>query len=287
MKLAARTLRFFQAAAAPGWRAKAVFSLFDAALGLFSPRKERIDSNLRLVYPERDRAWRAQIRRRLYEHLAWTVTEMMVLQRDPAQALSWVEEVEGLHWVEEGRARGRGVLFVSAHFGNWELLAAWYAQTRKDEGESGLHVVAQEIHDRDISNLLREYRERCGVGLLPKGTSTLEFVRLLREGAHIALLADISWLGGIRLPFMGHECTNTTGPAVLSMLASVPIVPVGIYRRAPFRHRVRFFPPLSMPEEENRHRRAELLTLEVNRALEEIVAPSPELWFWMHNRWKE
>ena len=114
----------------------------------------------------------------------------------------------------------------------------------------------------------------------------MEFVRLLREGAHIALLADISWLGGVRLPFMGHECTNTTGPAVLSILASVPIVPVGIYRLAPFRHRICFFPPLPLPEERNRLRRAELLTLEVNRALEKVIAPRPELWFWMHNRWK-
>ena len=73
---------------------------------------------------------------------------------------------------------------------------------------------------------------------------------------------------------------------MLSILASVPIVPVGIYRLAPFRHRICFFPPLPLPEERNRLRRAELLTLEVNRALEKVIAPRPELWFWMHNRWK-
>ena len=286
MTAASWILRRFQALAAPGWRARATAAFFGSALGVLAPRKGRIESNLSLVYPDKGRAWRARIRHRLYGHLAWTVTELMVLQRDPRQALRWVEEVEGLHWVEECRSQGRGVLFLSAHFGNWELLAAWYAQVCKRDGGPGFHIVSQEIHDRGISDLLREYRERCGIGLLPKDTSTLEFVRLLREGAHIALLADISWLGGVRLPFMGHECTNTTGPAVLSILASVPIVPVGIYRLAPFRHRVRFFPPLPVPEERNRLRRAELLTLEVNRALEEIIAPRPELWFWMHNRWK-
>lgn len=188
--------------------------------------------------------------------------------------------------MEALQAPGRGALFVSAHLGNWELLAAWYAQFRRAAERPSPYVVSQEIHDREISDLVREYRERSGIGLLPKGISTLEFVRLLKEGAHIALLADISWLGGVRLPFMGHDCTNTTGPAVLSLLASVPIVPVGIYRTAPFRHTIRFFPPLPVPEERDRRRRAELLTLEVNRALEKMIAPRPELWFWMHNRWK-
>ena len=286
MKFAVRALRLFQAFSKPGWRADAVAAFFSGLLKLLSPRRKRIDSNLALVYPERDRAWRARIRRQLYEHLAWTVTELLVLQRDPKQALHWVESVEGLHWVEEVRAQGRGVLFLSAHFGNWELLAAWYAQAQKRDEGADFHIVSQEIRDREISGLLREYRERCGIGLLPKGTSTLEFVRLLRGGAQIALLADISWLDGVKLPFMGHECTNTTGPAVISMLASVPVIPVGIYRTSPFRHQVRFFPPLPVPDTRDRRRRAELLTLEINRALEEIVAPRPELWFWMHNRWK-
>lgn len=286
MSLAIRTLRLFQAAAKPGRRGRAVAAFLNGLLRLFSPRKRRIEANLSLVHPEKDRAWRTDMRRRLYGHLAWTVTELLALQRDPSQALHWVESVEGGHHMETLQAPGRGALFVSAHLGNWELLAAWYAQFRRAAERPSPYVVSQEIHDREISDLVREYRERSGIGLLPKGISTLEFVRLLKEGAHIALLADISWLGGVRLPFMGHDCTNTTGPAVLSLLASVPIVPVGIYRTAPFRHTIRFFPPLPVPEERDRRRRAELLTMEVNRALEKMIAPRPELWFWMHNRWK-
>jgi KDO2-lipid IV(A) lauroyltransferase len=102
----------------------------------------------------------------------------------------------------------------------------------------------------------------------------------------VAALADISWLGGISLPFMGRLCTNTTGPAVLGTLASVPIVPVAIYRKAPFRHVVEFFPPLPIPEEKNRRLKTEILTRRVNEALEKMIAPRPELWFWLHNRWK-
>lgn len=261
-------------------------AFFRGALNAFAPRKGRIDSNLRLVYPEKDQAWRTGLRRRLYEHLAWTVTELMILQRDTRQALKWVEEVQGASFMEAVFSQKGGALILSAHFGNWELLGSWSAQTFGLQKGHPFHVLVQDIHDPGVSNLVQEYRGRSGLGTLPKDTPVPQLVRLLKEGARIAVLTDVSWVGGVRLPFMGCECTNTVGPAILSILASVPILPFGIYRRAPFRHEVRFFPPLIAPEEGDKRRRAEALTLEMNRTLETMIAPRPELWFWMHNRWK-
>lgn len=244
-------------------------------------------ANLRLVYPESSEAWGRGLRRRLYEHLAWMVTELLVLQRDPSQALKWVTEARGWIHIDEALAGGKGVLFLSGHYGNWELLAAWYAQYLKRRGTGGLYMISQETKDQDISRLIIRYRQNSGIKLLPrKTTSTLKMVRLLKEGAHIALTPDISWGEGIVLPFMGHPCTNTMGPAVLGLLASVPIVPVALYREGPFRHTVEFFPPLPAPEEGDRRRKIERLTLQVNAALERMLAPQPELWFWLHNRWK-
>jgi KDO2-lipid IV(A) lauroyltransferase len=224
----------------------------------------------------------------LYDHLGWMVTEILALQRDPAQALDWVEETRGERYVEEALSGGKGLLFLSGHYGNWELLAAWYAQYIKNRRNAGgFHIVSQEIRDKDISRLVARYRQNAGINLLPKQISTLEIVRLLKSGGHIAALADISWLGGLVLPFMGHPCTNAPGPAVLGLLSSAPIVPAAIYRRGPFRHVVEFFPPLPVPEEQDRRLKIERLTLKVNAALERMIAPQPELWFWLHNRWKQ
>lgn len=256
-------------------------------LRLVRPRGERILSNLALVYPESTESWRRDLRRRLYDHLGWLVTEVLTLQRDPTQALSWVEEVRNVHHIERPLAEGRGVLFLSGHYGNWELLAAWYAQFLKARGFENFHVVSQSTRDKDIARLIEQYRENAGIRLLSKGTSTLEIVRVLKAGGHIAALADISWLGGIRLPFLGHECTHTTGPAVLGTLAFVPIIPVAIYRKGPFRHAVEFFPPIPVPAENNRMLRIERMTQSVIGALETMINRQPELWFWLHNRWKQ
>lgn len=286
MKASAWAVRTLQTLAAPGFRASLTASFLANVLKLVAPRGRRVLSNLRLIYPESTEAWRKDLRRRLYEHLGWMVTELLVLQRDPAQALSWVEEVRNPHYIETALAEGKGVLFLSGHYGNWELLAAWYAQYLKKRDFHDFYIVSQTTRDKDIARLISEYRERSGIWLLPKQTSVLEMVKLLKSGKHVAALADISWLGGLRLPFMGQSCTNTTGPAVLATLASVPIIPVALYRKEPFRHTLEFFAPLPVSEEKDRRLKIELLTREVNSALETLIAPQPELWFWLHNRWK-
>ena len=285
MKAAACLIEGLRAAAAPGMRASCVASFLGNTLKLLGPRGDRVLSNLARVYPESTDSWRREVRSKLYEHLGWMLTEIFVLQRDPKQALSWVEDVEGFEYVEEALSEKKGLLILSGHYGNWELFAAWYAQFLKPRGID-FYIVSQSTKDKDIARLIEKYRRNAGIALLPKQTSTLEMVKLLKSGKQVAALSDISWIDGVRLPFMGQICTNTTGPAVLSMLSGVNIVPAALYRKGPFRHKAKFLPPLAVPQEKDRKLRIELVTRNVNEALERLISEQPELWFWLHNRWK-
>ncbi|MCR5346432.1 MAG: lysophospholipid acyltransferase family protein [Fretibacterium sp.] len=280
-----RLIRLFQALAHPDWRGQAVASFLSCLLNIIRPRAKRIDANLRLIHPDWDEDRRQKIRREVYENLAWTVTELLALQRDELQAFDWITEVDGQEIIDKILRSPQGAVILTGHFGNWELLGSWFAQTARRQGRQ-LYVVYQEIHDLNISHLVTEYRERGGMKTLLKETSTLEMVRMLRDGALIAILADVSWGGGAVLPFMGQPCTNSMGPAVLSMLGGVPIVPLALYRQAPFRHSIRFLPPFSVHGEGNREERLKQTVMGINHALETLIAPRPELWFWLHNRWK-
>ncbi|MBR1671510.1 MAG: lysophospholipid acyltransferase family protein [Fretibacterium sp.] len=280
-----RVIRGLQAVTHPDWRGWAVASFLSGLLKIIRPRAKRIDANLRLVHPDWDEGRRRTLRREVYENLAWTVTEVLALQRNPEQALEWVTEVEGREVMESLFRDKRGAILMSGHFGNWELIGSWYGQTAEKHGRA-FRIVYQEIHDRNIALLVNEYRERAGMPMMVKETSTLEMARMLREGDHIAILTDVSWSGGLRLPFMGQLCTNSAGPAVLSMLGNAPIVPAALYRQAPFHHTVRFLPPISVPREGKRDERLKQAVLNINHALETLIAPRPELWFWLHNRWK-
>ena len=144
-----------------------------------APRGKRILSNLSLIYPESSEAWRKGLRRRLYEHLSWMVTEICVLQRDPLQVSGWIEEIQGECHIGKLLAEGKGALFLSGHYGNWELLAAWYAQYLSKRGIP-FYIVSQSTRDKDVARLIARYRQNMGIKLLPKSTSTLEMVKLLK-----------------------------------------------------------------------------------------------------------
>ncbi len=285
-KAAVRAIKFFERFADTGLRGKITASFFSGLLKMIHPRKKVIDDNLALAYPESPERWRKDIRGQIYENLAWTLTEVLALQRDHSQAFSWVKKVHNLKLVDDLVDSGRGAIFLTGHFGNWELLGSWTAQYLQKKG-SALHVVYQELHDEDISRYVHETRERGKMLLLDKGVSVHKFAHMLKGGAFVAVLNDVAGVREVTVPFMGHDATNTPGPAIMAMLSGVPIVPACIYRNAPFEHEAEFFEPIKLPDNSIKHEdRMRAIVLECNRAYEMIIRKRPELWFWLHKRWR-
>ncbi len=285
-KAAVGAIRLFEKLSSPCIRGKMTAKFLTCLLKLIHPRKQVIDDNLRLAYPNSPERWRKDIRGQVYENIAWTVAEILALQRDPEQAFTWVKTVHNVELVDELLSDKHGAIFLSCHFGNWELLAAWYAQYALKRGHK-LYAVIQEMHDPDISRYIDEMRRNVKIEPILKTTSLHKFTHMLKDGAHIAILNDIAGVGEVQVPFMGHEATNTPGPAVMAMLSGVPIVPVCIYRNAPFEHEIEFFEPLRMPDKSLSHEeRMKAIILECNKMYEHIIRKRPELWFWLHKRWR-
>ena len=285
-KLAVSAIKLFGHLSDTGTKGRITQKFLSGLLKMIHPRAKVVDENLTLVYPEAPLQWRKDIRSAMYDNLAWTITEILALQRDPSQIFSWVKTIGNPEIADELMDSNRGAIFVSAHFGNWEIMAAWYGQYTKKRGHQ-MYVVAQPIHDKDISEYIDGLRNHMGVDLLPTHYSVQKYARLLKAGNHIALLNDVSGYGDVIVPFMGHDATNMPGPAVMAMLSGVPIIPVCIYRNAPFQHEIEFFPPIEMPDPElPRDERLRRIILECNLAIERFIRRRPELWFWLHNRWK-
>lgn len=285
-KLAVSAIKLFGHLSDTGTKGRITQKFLSGLLKMIHPRAKVVDENLTLAYPEAPLQWRKDIRSAMYDNLAWTITEILALQRDPSQIFSWVKTIGNPEIADELMDSNRGAIFVSAHFGNWEIMAAWYGQYTKKRGHQ-MYVVAQPIHDKDISEYIDGLRNHMGVDLLPTHYSVQKYARLLKAGNHIALLNDVSGYGDVIVPFMGHDATNMPGPAVMAMLSGVPIIPVCIYRNAPFQHEIEFFPPIEMPDPElPRDERLRRIILECNLAIERFIRRRPELWFWLHNRWK-
>ncbi len=285
MKAAVKAIKFFEKFADKGLRGKITQKFFSGLLKLIKPRGKLILKDLARVYPESSEKWRKEIRSKVYENLSWTLVETLVLQRDNSQAFDWIKSVKNAEMINDLIAKKQGALFLTAHFGNWELEGSWTAQNALKHGHK-LHVIFQDIHDPDINNYILETRKRGGMFMLDKNFSVMKIAHMLKNGAHIALLNDVSGKSELRVPFMGIEATNMPGAALMAMLTGVPVIPACIYRNAPFEHEIEFFEPLKFPQAKDREERLRLITLEMNKAVEKFIRRRPELWFWLHNRWK-
>lgn len=285
-KTAVRVIRAFQAFADTGLRGKITKGFLSGLLKLIRPRAKVIDDNLKIAYPDSSEQWRKKIRSQVYENLAWTITEALALQRDPKQAFTWVKKVHRLEMVDQLLDSRKGVIFLAGHFGNWELLASWYAQYAAKWGTK-LCSIIKEQSDKDISAYIDEIRRNSGIEFISKDTSVMKLVRMLKGGTHFSEMGDVAGVGEIIVPFMGADATNMAGPAVMAMLSGAPIVPVTIYRNAPFEHEIEFFEPLKMPDSSLSHEeRMKAILLSCNEAVELFIRKRPELWFWLHKRWR-
>lgn len=238
--------------------------------------------NLRLAYggamTERERE---ALVRNVFVHFAKTMLDFV---RGPALSREGLDRiivsVEG--W-ESGRAAldsGRGLIFLTAHLGNWELLGRWLAA----QGIP-LTVVAREPGDPAFGGYVRSLRENAGFAVLSKGASARELLGALRRGEAIVLLPDQN-SGDLFVPFFGVPAGTVAGPASLALHTGAPLLPSYCVRQPDDTYKIIFLPPI--PAEPTGDRAADVTRVmgEANRVLESVVRQFPEQWLWLHDRWR-
>lgn len=266
-----------------GLRGKLLYDFIRTAVGLISPRKSVALDNIRLVFPEKDCEWHRSLLREVYDHFSWMLVEYLALVDDPAKALSWVVRVEGKERLDSLLKEGKGCINLGIHGGNWELLSAWMCQSGYP-----LRAVIRDPDDKAVAQIIEAYRRKVGLVTFRKDRKSLrEVVRFPEKGGFLGLIADQDGgPRGIPVNFLGRPCTMPSGPAAISVMARVPVIPIFIERLEPFRHKVTVERPIYPPDEGSRGDRIKALSGKINTALEDMVKRSPGQWLWMHRRWK-
>jgi KDO2-lipid IV(A) lauroyltransferase len=218
-----------------------------------------------------------------FELFAAAMFEWLVLCRfGKHRAAAAVRSVTGFEHVEAARKAGRGPIFVTPHFGLFELMPVTIT-LRGMEGK----VVGRQHDDRDLDGLLTEMRRAMGVETVFQHQAR-EMVRVLRAGRGLGILPDqdIDKLPGIFVPFFGREAYTPTGPASLAVTTGAPILPAFLFRDGPGRHRLVIHPPIEDPGGGDRDERIRALTRGWCRVFEREIAAAPEHWAWVHRRWE-
>ena len=248
---------------------------------LVLPRRQAMTlANLARAFGrERSLSELRRLGRHSFEHLGMNVVEACVFFfRAPSVLLSRVE-LCGMEHVHAAATLGKGILLLTAHYGNWELLAASHTLTIFP-----LSVVVRPMDDPLMDRVVERFRLRSAVELIAKRQALPEIRDALRRGRMVGILLDqnASRAEGVFAPFFGIPASTSKALAVISLRTGAPVVPVFIRRVEGGRHRVEVQPVIPSPAAGD----VADYTAAFNRSIEAAVRRAPEQWFWMHNRWK-
>ena len=250
---------------------------------LLRPRREIAMANLAATLGDRfDERERRRIVSFSVRSMAKTMLELLKAPWMREEQMERFAPARGVEHLTRAVEAGNGVIVITGHFGNWELLAATIARLGYR-----LSVIARDANDPDTADIINRSRERAGEAVLPR-ESVREMLRILRDGDLLGILPDQhADRGGVWLDFMGRPACTATGPATLAQRTGAAIVPGFARRTEDDTLDVYFLPAIEMPDTGDRERDIREGTQRVNDVLGEQIALHPEQWVWMHRRWRE
>ena len=218
--------------------------------------------------------------RRVFVHFAKSAIDFLraaAMTRDEIERLT---VCEGRDYLEAAVSGGRGVVILTAHLGNWEVLGRWLA----GHGYR-LTVVAREPDSPVFARYIRHMRENSGFRVLNKGASARELLSCLRRREAVALLADQN-SGDLFVPFFGVPAGTVAGPASLALHTGAALIPAYCVREPNDSYRILIREPIPAVRTEDHDADIARIMAEANRVLEDVVRQYPDQWLWFHNRWR-
>lgn len=249
-------------------------------IGPVLSQHKTVRRNLRLAFPAWNAAEIEKTALAAWESAGRTAGEIPHLPAiDPYT--SGRVEVVGAEVLDQIRESGKGAVFVSGHFANWEIMPAAITK-RIPSAVMTYRALNNPYIDKRIADLRAAYGTQVNA---PKGIGARELMRALARGAPVALMNDQKFNEGIPVSFFGHDAMTAPGPTRMALKYKVAIVPVSTVRTGPARFRVEFH--TAFVPEDTGHPDADIRRSveRISAFLEAQVRAHPGQWFWQHRRW--
>ena len=240
-------------------------------------------ANLALAFPELAAAERRRICRRSFQHLAVLFAELCATLAHPLERTLRTLSLDGLHHLRGVMETHGRALVLTAHLGNWELLAVAHRLAGYP-----LAVVVRPLDSPWLDALAERLRRKSGVGLIAKRGALRPVLRALAAGRMVGILLDqnASRSEGVFVPFFGRPASTSRSLALLALRTGAPVVPIFIRRDPAGGHRVTIRPPLAAPAAGAGEGAVAELTRRCTEAIEAAIREAPDQWLWVHNRWR-
>jgi KDO2-lipid IV(A) lauroyltransferase len=241
-------------------------------------------SNLEFAMPELDPVQREEVIRGVYENLGRVVLSVARMPRlTPANIGRWIQ-YEGFEHYQRALEKGRGVLFMTAHLGNWELSAFAHALFGNP-----MHVMVRPLDNPWLDRLVDRYRRRAGNQTIRKQDAGLKVLRALRNNEAVGILIDQNTTERDRVfvDFFGRKASAGSAFVKLAQRSGAVVIPgFALWRPESGRYVLKFYPPLEWSDSGDADRDLVDNTQRCHSMLEQVIREQPEQWLWIHRRWK-
>jgi Kdo2-lipid IVA lauroyltransferase/acyltransferase len=265
-------------------RALAVGRALGRRWGSLDPRHVAIaESNLAHAFPDWDAARRRAVALGVYEHFGRMLLDILWLAPRSREEVLRHVVVEGGEHVEAAHRAGRGIVFPTAHMGNWEIHGVAHGHLFAPIG-----VIARPLDNPALDRRLVGFRQSAGNTVIYKQKALGQVMRLLRDNRGVAILIDqnVQEKDGVFVDFFGRKAATTTVAAALALKTGCALLPGHTELMPDGRYRLSYEPPVVVEPTGDHAADLVRITQQLTSIIEGWVRKTPEQWLWLHRRWK-
>jgi len=240
--------------------------------------------NLKLAFPQMPRRERRRILRGVFISLGRQLAEVCLFPRYTRENVSKVVIYDGFENFERAYARGKGVLFLTAHLGAWELSA--FAHSLQGHP---LWIVMRSLDNERVDHLLQSYRTMHGNRTVDKDDFVRGLLAAMKAGEVVGILMDTNMTPpqGVFVDFFGIPAYTASGLARIALRTEAAVVPgFTIWDPTLRKYRLRFDPAVDLIRTGDSEKDVVANTAHFTKIIEDYVRRYPDQWLWVHRRWK-
>jgi Kdo2-lipid IVA lauroyltransferase/acyltransferase len=247
---------------------------------LLPRERKRAITHLTLVFSEKDRSWIRHTARSCFVHLGKGLLEVMLMT---PRRLEQVVDFQGEEALRTAVGIGKGVIYVTGHIGNWEIMGHAVA------ARYNLSVVAVPIEPEQVNDMIVGLRSGMGVRTILRSRpgASRELVRVFKENRIMGILIDQDTdVESAFVDFMGRPAWTPTAAASMALKFGAPVIFGYVHRNRDNRHLVTIEGPLELVHTGDREKDIIANTAMLTKKMEDAIRKNPEQWVWMHRRWR-
>lgn len=250
---------------------------------LFPSRVDIAKDNLMHAFPENSDDWIKIVTRESFENLGITLVEILAMKYLSAGEINKIAKFNNVELFRKLHNKNKGVILLSAHFGNWEIGALAGSMQL---GVKYLIIVEHQANDF-VNKEINKIRTRFGNRVISRYKAAREIVKTLQRGEVLALIADqsASERNDVYVDFFGRPAATFDSPAALALKFDVPIIFCLGIRQSDNSYIVDI-KEIKHDDLTNDKEGILELTRRHTKYLEDMIRKYPGHWSWMHRRWK-